>query len=378
MAARADDEPLKINKEGNSESFETSISDSEVKNVKLLTEDDMKDLYGADIPAELKEDLNTKPKEEDRPDPNEPNVLKTMIESLTKELDSEKPGLIKSIIKSMTKADAAMEAEEDPKIVKSLIKTLTIGEETPKDFLEKTLSNFMNDNSEAEAVRRSPESVKTMLETLAMGVDAERPGLIKTIIKSMTKSNDIPILIEDNKDANLMKTIENLMKNTQSNKDSNNEMKLVTELNLNGEKLTLVLSNQIDFPEKKNFINEQIVLKMDPNQDLNAPIETKQSPKTLFAEIIKAEKVDVCFLVDCTGSMQPYIDMVKSTLNNIVDKLKMKFKSFEMRVSFVGYRDHADKDYRITCLPFTENIEIFKSFVSNLKAGGGADQCEVK
>jgi hypothetical protein len=215
----------------------------------------------------------------------------------------------------------------------------------------------------------------------------------------MTKSNDvsIPILIEDNKDSNnLMKTVETLMKqaqnndgsisemkifvNNQINKESNNEGKIIVNNQNNKESNNegkMIVNNQINFPGKKAFINEQIMLKKDPNKDPNAPIETKQSPKALFTEIMNAEKIDVCFLVDCTGSMTPYINMVKSTLNNIVEKLKMKFKLFEMRVSFVGYRDHADGDYRITCLPFTDNVEAFKSFVSDVKTGGGADQCEV-
>lgn len=108
-----------------------------------------------------------------------------------------------------------------------------------------------------------------------------------------------------------------------------------------------------------------------------APEDAQKSRiSSMLAEIMNAEKVDICFLVDCTGSMKPYIDEVKQTLNKIADKLKLKFKSFELRCSFVGYRDHADLKHRIVLLPFSNDIEQFKSFVTDIRAGGGGDLCE--
>ena len=37
-----------------------------------------------------------------------------------------------------------------------------------------------------------------------------------------------------------------------------------------------------------------------------------------------ARRLDLCFLVDVTGSMQPYIDSVKTTIRAIVDRLTRK------------------------------------------------------
>ncbi len=93
----------------------------------------------------------------------------------------------------------------------------------------------------------------------------------------------------------------------------------------------------------------------------------------IFADLKKAEKVDICFMLDCTGSMDPYINEAKSVIHKIVDNLKRKFQNFELRAAFVGYRDHGDGAKRITLFSFSSNIDDFKTFVSLVDATGGAD-----
>ena len=128
-------------------------------------------------------------------------------------------------------------------------------------------------------------------------------------------------------------------------------------------------------------------------------LKTKQAKiANIFAELKKAEKVDICFLLDATGSMDPYIsitfilsyffkpkynkyamfyeDEAKNVIHRIIDKLKSRFNDFELRASFVGYRDHSEGLKRITVQGFSENIDSFKTFVSKVEAMGGSDQCE--
>jgi mRNA-degrading endonuclease YafQ of YafQ-DinJ toxin-antitoxin module len=96
----------------------------------------------------------------------------------------------------------------------------------------------------------------------------------------------------------------------------------------------------------------------------------------IFAELKKAEKVDMCFMLDATGSMSSYISEAKSVIHRIIDKLKNRFQDFELRAAFVGYRDHADGPKRVTVFDFDQNIDSFKTFVSSVEATGGQDQCE--
>uniref|UniRef100_A0AC34GJX0 VWFA domain-containing protein n=1 Tax=Panagrolaimus sp. ES5 TaxID=591445 RepID=A0AC34GJX0_9BILA len=95
-----------------------------------------------------------------------------------------------------------------------------------------------------------------------------------------------------------------------------------------------------------------------------------------------SKNVEICFLVDATGSMQEHIDGVRESINTIVDLLtlpmpaeKSRTVADEIRLSFVAYRDFGDRD-QFKILNFTKSVNEFKEFCANLKATGGGDACE--
>lgn len=96
----------------------------------------------------------------------------------------------------------------------------------------------------------------------------------------------------------------------------------------------------------------------------------------IFIDLRKAEEVDICFMMDCTGSMWSYINEAKNVVHCVVDKLCKKFQDFKLRFAFIGYRDHCDGARRISLMPFSSDKDVFKAFVTNLKVGGGGDECE--
>ncbi|CAN0134278.1 unnamed protein product, partial [Laminaria digitata] len=53
--------------------------------------------------------------------------------------------------------------------------------------------------------------------------------------------------------------------------------------------------------------------------------------------------VDLCFVMDCTGSMQNWIDQAKDKLMDIIEQAKNDVANLNLRVAFVGYRDFGDK-----------------------------------
>ena len=89
-----------------------------------------------------------------------------------------------------------------------------------------------------------------------------------------------------------------------------------------------------------------------------------------------AQAVDLCFLVDCTGSMSSYIQGVKEKIQNIVEKSKRMLPDLDFSVAFVGYRDHCDGDNRTVVLNFTTSIIEFQSFMGTVTATGGGDAPE--
>ncbi|KAL4481536.1 hypothetical protein ABPG74_007625 [Tetrahymena malaccensis] len=83
------------------------------------------------------------------------------------------------------------------------------------------------------------------------------------------------------------------------------------------------------------------------------------------------ETFDLMFIVDCTSSMQPWIDFVKQSIRNIIDQIKKTYSTFSFRYSFVGYRDFGDD--KVVNFDFNPNLDNFIKHVDTIKAIGGGD-----
>jgi rRNA maturation endonuclease Nob1 len=97
--------------------------------------------------------------------------------------------------------------------------------------------------------------------------------------------------------------------------------------------------------------------------------------KSVIRFVREAERVDLAFLLDCTGSMASYIEAAKSSIKDIVRRVGRTNAGLKLRVAVVGYRDLGDTN-RFEVLDFTSAVEDFERFVSLLKAGGGGDAPE--
>jgi hypothetical protein len=124
------------------------------------------------------------------------------------------------------------------------------------------------------------------------------------------------------------------------------------------EKLVMV-ERKIEIERSKKTHSATQIMFLKKQQVLKKLIETNQN-------------ADVAFLVDCTGSMVKYIDETKKQIQSIVDQIQDTYGN-KVRIAFVGYRDHCDKEKRIESLDFTEDVEVFKEFVKNITATGGGD-----
>jgi hypothetical protein len=264
-----------------------------------------------------------------------------------------------------------------------------------QDIMEKTNSESITKFDSKEKDGNNASKVIT-IRTSSSSLNVENPLNLKSMQDIMENSNndvskvitirtssnvENPLNIENNIIKSMQdliaaknESIKNLIKNSILN--SSNEF---------SESLTRRITRPVIEEENSEILKniDSILNNPDPVEFSDSSVEIitpiNQQEKiisNLFNQMIKAEKVDLCFMIDCTGSMKPYIDKVKSTLNNIVNKLKLKFSSFELRLSFVGYRDHFDQENRVTYLKFVDNIETFQEFLSNIKAKGGQDQAE--
>jgi hypothetical protein len=99
------------------------------------------------------------------------------------------------------------------------------------------------------------------------------------------------------------------------------------------------------------------------------------------SKIGSTQSVEVCFVMDCTGSMASSIKACKDEVIKIADRIKQEMGEHDrFRMSFVAYRDYCNKNTleydppgKVDVCRFTEDIEQLKAFVSNQNANGGGD-----
>jgi len=246
----------------------------------------------------------------------------------------------------------------------SVLKTIEI-EKKRKDLEEKLKI--------AEAKKKQLEELEAMNTTLqCLGMENDK---LESKINTRTQINTIEI--EKKK-----KEIEEQLRKEEEKKEA--KKKQLDELKTMD---TAVKYLKLQREEIEKKYNEKLfetqatreVTKTELDKAEAKLLELKLKQKkiaNIFVDLKKAEKVDICFMLDCTGSMGSYINEAKTVIHRIIDNLKSKFQNFELRAAFVGYRDHCDGDKRITSFAFSSNIDNFKTFVSNVVATGGGDAPE--
>ncbi len=76
------------------------------------------------------------------------------------------------------------------------------------------------------------------------------------------------------------------------------------------------------------------------NAKSNKPVPKKTERSTTAKENTSSAKtLEVCLLLDETGSMASWIQRSKETLKGIIENVKKDYAGLKVRVSFVGYRD---------------------------------------
>jgi len=91
--------------------------------------------------------------------------------------------------------------------------------------------------------------------------------------------------------------------------------------------------------------------------------------------------VDICFLMDCTGSMGSWINITKDKILEVYNSIRnIKAKqSPSFRVAFLGYRDYGDPDnMRFVDIPFfslddSQAVASFQRTLGATQADGGGD-----
>lgn len=141
-------------------------------------------------------------------------------------------------------------------------------------------------------------------------------------------------------------------------------------------------------PELVKSINEMLEATHDLNKictklKLN---DTQQAEaRRLLFEKIKEEKrkggnnvnkVSICFLLDGTGSMNPYIKMARIVVGKLMEEVINKFTNYEIYFGIVVYRDFDKAEKSFDTLNFTNQKEKVQTFLDGIECSGGKDAPE--
>ena len=94
--------------------------------------------------------------------------------------------------------------------------------------------------------------------------------------------------------------------------------------------------------------------------------------------------IDICFVLDCTGSMTHWLQFVKKQMKSIVENIRKNIETrhssikLVMKIGVLGFRDFSEMktSKQFEELVFTENMTEFDNFLNELKAFGGYDIAE--
>ena len=100
-----------------------------------------------------------------------------------------------------------------------------------------------------------------------------------------------------------------------------------------------VIDKTVRKPAAKKVVAKRKVSvpKAAPKAVKKAPVAPKRNAKTVSRGGSKF--LDLCLILDCTGSMYSWIQRSKDTLHQIIDSVRKENAGLEVRVAFVAYRD---------------------------------------
>jgi len=142
----------------------------------------------------------------------------------------------------------------------------------------------------------------------------------------------------------------------------------------------LILRYRENHVESPNYIKHQnpFMCMCAGGQVFNLEDATSMETCTLVSK--PKTRIDIAFVVDCTGSMGSWLTQAKKSIQKIIKDVNEKTQFKKVRFALVPYRDHSPGEgpngYVVKKFEFTSNIQQMQKNVNTLSAGGGADAPE--
>ena len=148
--------------------------------------------------------------------------------------------------------------------------------------------------------------------------------------------------------------------------DSSDSYRYIRNKKKKFKQLTTLQKSYVD-EQKTNFERNYYILKEDFKL-------LEEYERTIF----KDTNLDIMFIMDLTGSMGNWLDEAKKNICNIIEEILDNNPGSKIRMSFIGYRDYIEANQKriYNSKEFTEDLNSFNEFLSNLDCFGGGDEPE--
>lgn len=87
-----------------------------------------------------------------------------------------------------------------------------------------------------------------------------------------------------------------------------------------------------------------------------AAVDKSKEVRSLVRGMVNAQRLSLCFLVDCTGSMGPYIRAVQNHVVSMASTLAKSHSKLDLRLAFVRYTDFDEGENRHSWIDFTKYV----------------------
>jgi len=100
-----------------------------------------------------------------------------------------------------------------------------------------------------------------------------------------------------------------------------------------------------------------------------------EEPRPATPATAKKPRIEVCFVLDTTGSMSGLIEGAKQKIWSIANDMISAKPTPELKIGLVGYRDRGD-DYVVRPFQLTDDIDALYGHLNSFTAAGGGDTPE--
>src|SRR2546423_2863437 len=101
----------------------------------------------------------------------------------------------------------------------------------------------------------------------------------------------------------------------------------------------------------------------------NSAMAAKETPNE------NKPRIEVCFVLDTTGSMGGLIEGAKQKIWSIANEMISAKPTPELKLGLIGYRDRGD-EYVVRSFQLTDDIDSIYAHLRDFKADGGGDEPE--